>query len=423
MKKIISMILLGMVVFVLNGVHGNANYSESLSEIDGRLKLLNKPAVKSIRSEDGDIIDCVNIYKQPAFDHPALRNHTLQLRPSINLPTQKVDKRNESGRPVVIQTWQKNGTCPKGTVPIRRIRKQDLLRAASLENFGRKSPEISYAAKGTEANNSKFININNTKIDIGGLSTVDRSAAVLVTVGYNYLGAQGDINVWNPNVDLEDDYTAAQIWLKGGPGDSFESVESGWMVNPKLYGDKRTRFFAYWTADSYKTTGCFDLTCTGFVQTDPQIALGGSLDAISSIDGQQYQMTISINLDPNSGNWWLQYNNQVVGYWPAILFSVLKHSAILVEWGGQVFSPKVKKTPHTRTAMGSGEMADTLMGSACYIKNIRIIDNSLQLKYPEWVSTWGDEKDCYSVVNDEKDYKDGPVFFFGGRPGKSVYCP
>jgi len=32
-----------------------------------------------LQSEDGDIIACVDIYKQPAFDHPALKNHTIQV--------------------------------------------------------------------------------------------------------------------------------------------------------------------------------------------------------------------------------------------------------------------------------------------------------------------------------------------------------
>jgi len=32
-----------------------------------------------LQSEDGDIIDCIDIYKQPAFDHPALRNHKIQV--------------------------------------------------------------------------------------------------------------------------------------------------------------------------------------------------------------------------------------------------------------------------------------------------------------------------------------------------------
>ena len=32
-----------------------------------------------IQSPDGDIIDCVDINKQPAFDHPLLKNHTIQV--------------------------------------------------------------------------------------------------------------------------------------------------------------------------------------------------------------------------------------------------------------------------------------------------------------------------------------------------------
>ena len=32
-----------------------------------------------IQSPDGDIIDCVHINKQPAFDHPFLKNHTIQV--------------------------------------------------------------------------------------------------------------------------------------------------------------------------------------------------------------------------------------------------------------------------------------------------------------------------------------------------------
>ena len=30
--------------------------------------------------------------------------------------------------------------------------------------------------------------------------------------------------------ELPNDYTTGQIWLKNGPGNSFESIEVGWMV-------------------------------------------------------------------------------------------------------------------------------------------------------------------------------------------------
>lgn len=54
----------------------------------------------------------------------------------------------------------------------------------------------------------------------------------LITVGYNYIGAEANINVWNPRVDLPNDFTTAQIWLKAGNGPQFfQSVEAGWMVS------------------------------------------------------------------------------------------------------------------------------------------------------------------------------------------------
>lgn len=59
---------------------------------------------------------------------------------------------------------------------------------------------------------------------------MNTQAALLVTVGYNYIGAQGDINLWNPRVTSPDEYSTAQIWLKNGLAESFESIEAGWMV-------------------------------------------------------------------------------------------------------------------------------------------------------------------------------------------------
>lgn len=33
----------------------------------------------SIQSPDGDIIDCVHMSHQPAFDHPFLKDHKIQV--------------------------------------------------------------------------------------------------------------------------------------------------------------------------------------------------------------------------------------------------------------------------------------------------------------------------------------------------------
>lgn len=99
----------------------------------------------------------------------------------------------------------------------------------------------------------------------------------------------------------------------------------------------------------------------------------------------------------------------------------MKHSATLVQWGGQVFSSQVKKSPHTKTQMGSGHLADEKYGHACYMRNIRIKDNSLMLKYPESINVASQEPNCYSAFNDE-DVQE-PTFYFGGPGQSSPSCP
>lgn len=36
-------------------------------------------SAQKMQSPDGDIIDCVHVSHQPAFDHPHLKNHTIQV--------------------------------------------------------------------------------------------------------------------------------------------------------------------------------------------------------------------------------------------------------------------------------------------------------------------------------------------------------
>ncbi|KAF8023249.1 LOW QUALITY PROTEIN: hypothetical protein BT93_F0680 [Corymbia citriodora subsp. variegata] len=382
----------------------NREAPEDEDDFDRRLRLLNKPAVKSIQSADGDIIDCVDIHKQPAFDHPALKNHEIQMKPSIELPSETRATENKYSKPAISQTWQKSGSCPEGTIPIRRIRQQDLLRASSPKQFGMYPPcSQDHVANSTLHEIGRNVAINGTNVSLPYQN--DRSQAILLTAGYHYIGASGDINVWNPRVDLPDDFTSAQIWLLAGPGDKYESVEAGWMVNPKLYGDKQTRLFTHWTVDGSISTGCFDLTCSGFVQTNPEVALGSAVGPISSDGGEQYQISVGMFMDEKTSNWWLRLTNDLT-------------SAIMVTWGGQVYSTMVKKSPHTRTAMGSGEYPEALHGHASYIKQVRIKDYSLSLN----TLNYNDEVYCYNGNNHRDGYIAEPVFYFGG-PGQNNFCP
>ncbi|KAK9683848.1 hypothetical protein RND81_10G168900 [Saponaria officinalis] len=353
-------------------------------------------------SSDGDIIDCVDIYHQPAFYHPALQNHTIQVTISSLLS-------ESSSVKMLQQTWQKSGSCPKGTVPIRRVRRRDLLRFNNLERFGKKSP--------IAANSS-----NNRQL------YPDRTlSAVLVSTVVHYAGSVGTIAVYNPPVERWDEYSTAQLWVQNGSPQDLESVESGWIVNKKLYGDTRTRFFTYWTRDGSQKTGCFDHVCAGFVQTNPDVTLGAAFNDISIPGRSLYFFTLRIEKDTRTENWWLTMNRDIqIGYWPATLFSrAFGQGATILQWGGEVYSANIRKTPHTTTAMGSGRYIDNDRGHTCFVENIRVLQNPLgpwSYPNPSYIGTYADEKQCYAAYLDYPAFMKQQIFFFGG-PGRNPQCP
>ncbi|XP_056173910.1 uncharacterized protein LOC130139934 [Syzygium oleosum] len=61
--------MLAVVWFALL-VRSNAEEQESEQE---------RRPIKTFKTNYGEIIDCINIYKQPAFDHPLLKDHKLQF--------------------------------------------------------------------------------------------------------------------------------------------------------------------------------------------------------------------------------------------------------------------------------------------------------------------------------------------------------
>ena len=75
----------------------------------------------------------------------------------------------------VFQTWTKSGSCPEETVPIRRIRKEDLLRAVSLDRFGQKPLEL--FVNSTYNTNLNFHNLDSS----GGFVNLKNRAVHVIT--------------------------------------------------------------------------------------------------------------------------------------------------------------------------------------------------------------------------------------------------
>ncbi|KAL0769954.1 hypothetical protein Bca101_035104 [Brassica carinata] len=355
-------------------VYGKEFSDHQEIEVEKLLKLLNKPARKSIKSEDGDIIDCVPIHSQPAFDHPLLKNHTIQMRPSfIPESTSMYIKTNPT------QVWHKNGRCPENTVPIRRTKKEDILRSKSHESFGKKT-----TSSVPEDNLS-----NNHEVH---LSSETRG---------KYFGTKFLVNVWKPEVQVRsNEFSLAQTWLASGDGANINTIEAGLQ------------------ADAYKN-GCYNTKCPGFVQTSSLIIVGGAYNTVSQYDGVQYELSVLIW--KSGENWWLRVGEELVGYWPGALFTSLGDGATRVQWGGEIVNVKTDGK-HTITDMGSGHFADEGVKKASYFRNIMTVDGTNTLTEPQGIFPKTTNDNCYNIKAGDGGTAWGLNFFFGG-PGQNERCP
>ncbi|KAH1064139.1 hypothetical protein J1N35_029126 [Gossypium stocksii] len=378
---------------------------QKLKFIRQRLNKINKPAVKTIQSPDGDTVDCVLSHHQPAFDLPQLKGQRPldpPERPRVYerdgvMMTAEVEEEEEEH----VQLWRMSGeTCPEGTIPIRRTTEQDMLRASSVRRFGRK-PRRRVRRDSTS---------NGHEHAVGYVS------------GGEYYGAKGSINVWAPHISNPYEFSLSQLWvISGSFAHDLNTIEAGWQVSPELYGDNYPRFFTYWTNDAYEATGCYNLMCSGFVQTNNRIAIGAAISPISSYHGGQFDITLLIWKDPKHGNWWLEFGSGIlVGYWPSFLFTHLRDHATMVQFGGEIVNTRPGGS-HTSTAMGSGHFAGEGFGKASYFRNLEVVDWDNNLIPLPNLRVLADHPNCYDIRGGVNGVW-GHYFYYGG-PGRSVRCP
>ncbi|KAH0891899.1 hypothetical protein HID58_054328 [Brassica napus] len=220
--------------------------------------------VLTIMSPDGDIVDCININDQPAFDHPLLRNHTVLEAPAY-LPD--IDDTS-------WQVWHGNGTeCPKRTIPVRQLNRTTGSQPGQEATLGHE-----YA--------------------IGALDSPPGPPSKIY-------GAKATFNVWRPKVEQATEFSLAQIWIISGSYDNntLNSIEAGWQVYPYIYKDSQPRLFLFWTTDAYTSTMCYNLRCPGFVQTSRTVLIEGAISPASTIGGLQTELTIQVWKRGDHGGW------------------------------------------------------------------------------------------------------------------------
>ncbi|XP_072993505.1 protein neprosin-like isoform X4 [Typha latifolia] len=266
----------------------------------------------------------------------------------------------------VRQLWNDVGSCPNRTVAIRRTKIEDVLRAGSLSQFGKK--KLSYRSSSLASPPQGH----------------EHAIAYPESTQNQIYGTKATFNIWNPDVEVSGEFSLSQLWvIAGSYGNSdLNTIEAGW-------------------------------------QTNNSVAIGGALSPVSTYGGMQYEMTLLVWKDPGSGNWWLKFNDALVGYWPSELFTRLSSYATSVNWGGEIVNTSPNGV-HTSTDMGSGRFPAEGFRKASYIRNLQNVDSTNTLYPVQSISTYADHPNCYDV----KSYKDtdwGVSFFFGG-PGKNSLC-
>ncbi|KAM3263394.1 hypothetical protein P3L10_000388 [Capsicum annuum] len=303
-------------IFILS--YAKIEAKRSLSEVEDlelerQLNLLNKPAIKTIKGRHGEIYDCVDFYKQPAFDHPLLKNHDFHPEMKPTLPNlQGDDTPSNINRPFNIEL--EGGGCPTGTVLIRRITKDDLIRQIHLSQVR----DTNNSPDGYKVQYFIWNQVYGLSRRPPGFATVQ-----IPDNPVNKLAGAGAIlSLHNPQI------SGGFIKVQNG----IDNIQVRWIVNPDLYGDNRTRSYTYLKTGK---SACFNTRCPGFVHVNSAIPLDGELLS-STYGGPIYDIPMYIARDKSNGNWWFRIgsNYTAIGFWPATIFTKLNGFATSVEYGG-----------------------------------------------------------------------------------------
>jgi hypothetical protein len=367
--------------------------------------------VSSFRSEDA-YADCITIESQPSIRH-------LGIREIARAPTSSVLVRYSDGRVPgekrYVDSIMKLGLkdrfgnpieCKPGTIPMQRITLETMTHFRTLRDFLAKNP-VNFKGPFIDGREPEFRpDWDSTHLHAYGGQSVDN------------FGGNSWLNLWNP----KGDFTLSQHWYTGGTGSSNQTVEGGWMVEQDKYNTTNAVLFIYWTADNYKSTGCYNLDCTGFVQTNHNWYLGGTWNHYSATGGDQWGFEMQWKL--YNGNWWLFLkgpgNYEAVGYYPTSIYNggQMSKKATWLGYGGET----TRKIGDDWPQMGSGELAATGWQHAAFQNTIFYIARDED----DGVGVWADLSTtveslltCYTIsyVGASSGGNWGTYFFFGGPGG------
>ncbi|XP_010555556.1 PREDICTED: uncharacterized protein LOC104825020 [Tarenaya hassleriana] len=396
-KILLQVLILGLAVLITSCVVvGGLSHEEDLElERQLKVKFINTPAIKTIKTEYGDVYDCVDFYKQPAFDHPLLKNHDFHFDMKPNKVNRRVETEEESkrsrNRKGIKSAELKGVGCPRGTVPIRRTTKEDLIRE---KNF-------------TEMYDSVLHPQTESEPGLHFAGGRVRPEWMRMPLG----GGDAWFSLYQTPFVNKLQWSSGLIKVSNGS----DYIKAGWTVNPTLYGDDRCRLFAFLHTREQR---CFNVKCPGFVLINQDIPLGYAFPDVSQTGVLTIENRFYIFRDQVNGNWWLNLgkDDTDIGFWPSHIFTDLKSTADDIFWGGELFSlPAFQSSP-----MGSGlKIEGDSPELHAYARQLSVVDDAKQQVFPitvddEIVSDIGWDYVRHYQFNPDKHW--GRTIMFGG-PG------
>ncbi|KAL1224283.1 Protein neprosin [Cardamine amara subsp. amara] len=328
-------------------------FSNALHQSDQKMR----PLI-SFKISENVTYDCIDIYKQPGLDHPLLKNHKIQMKPSVSKPELKNQTSSN-------KTYKKKIRCPQGTIPILRNSKEYITNARLFVE--------------------KYFH------PLTGDSPGTHIAGVRSHSG-PYRGVEAWSGVHNLNIG-RDQASYGQIYIGSGLNNQVNFIQAGWMINPSLFGDGRPWSYGFWKGKDGK--GCYNTACPGFVQVSQEDPISEPMDQPG-----EGGLRCSIHQDKQTGNWWITQlishaPNIDIGYWPKELFNLLDNGANMVGVGGAVQASRSGPSP----PMGNGKFPNGDRKGSSLISNIEVLDsNYMQRKMNSFpIETLLDSPKCYGL--------------------------
>ncbi len=393
----------------------------------------------------GEVVDCVDRTRQPGLRSPDgtytplafTCPHDLIENPCLPVAScpRVVANVCRGGRLVPpgqahILTYRPDAkgnlrACPNGTIPVLRPQDASLQALGSLRAFLSKT--------------------GNSQEHLPGGPPIPGDIEHEYVDEFDLVTSQGggsDVRKIRPFVARDEEMSLSQIWVANS-SPVRQTVEAGTQVQPSGRGDNDAHFFTYWTADDYKKTGCYDLTCPGFVQLDSDFLLGGTM-ALFSLEESfhlEWRHDDTRNVGGTKG-WWLLFSydlprytdsTRLIGYIDDTTFPTggLRSSASQVRFGGEVYpgAPVIDGTTgatiHTDTDMGTGANPLTALriASCAWQDNCFYYDPVSYLRTPLNRATTVHQPGPVACYGSKGGGTSADSRFYFGGTGQGLGCP